>query len=51
MAKIWYKLIKAGEKELADVPERYRKEVEEMLAADVVITPAAIEKATKKSRK
>lgn len=43
MAKIWYKLVKAGEKELADVPERYRAEVEAMLAADA--------KEAKKSRK
>lgn len=34
MAKIYYNLVKAGKWNIEDVPEKWRAEVEEMLAAD-----------------
>lgn len=34
MAKIYYRLVKRGEWTLEQVSERWRKQVEEMLAAD-----------------
>lgn len=33
MAKIYYRLILAGERTLASVPERWRQEVADLLAA------------------
>ena len=31
MADFWYKLVKSGKKTLAEVPEKWREEVERML--------------------